>query len=103
MYAIFQASTFLINICLISIIFCRAGKVFIGTTTVAIGVVIGGVYYANIDPKFREDVEDKLLYSSAFLNAVLGKNEPKDVPIRVPSEVRMLRFVHCIVFCTEEM
>jgi hypothetical protein len=57
--------------------YIRAGKVVLGTTLLATGVIVGGVYYANIDSKFRQTVEDNVPYASSLFNSVLGKSEPK--------------------------
>ena len=66
--------------------YIRAGKVFLGTTLLATGAVVGGVYYANVDPKFRQNVEDTIPYSSSLLNAILGKGglQSKPAPKKAP-------------------
>jgi uncharacterized membrane protein len=51
--------------------YVRAGKCFLGTTLLATGAIVGGVYYATIDPKFRQTVEDKVPHSSSLLGAIL--------------------------------
>ena len=70
--------------------YVRAGKVFLGTTVIATGVVIGGIYYANVDPKFRQTIEDRVPYSSALFNAVLGKSEQKPKTVPKKASVRHL-------------
>jgi hypothetical protein len=59
------------NICII-LCYVRAGKCFLGTTLLATGAIVGGVYYATTDPKFRQTVEDKVPHSSSLLGAILG-------------------------------
>ena len=50
---------------------------FLGTTLLATGVIVGGVYYANINSEFRQTVEDNVPYATSLFDVILGKGEPK--------------------------